>query len=71
MLRSVLIVEAMASLRHVRNGRHRPSSWLAGLLTRKSPKLVAVALANKFAHIAWRLMVPGSVYNRPPAAMPT
>jgi DNA repair exonuclease SbcCD nuclease subunit len=35
-----------------------------------SMKLVAVALANKFARIAWRLMISGGVYNRPVAAMP-
>ena len=64
-LRSVLIVGATALLRHVRAGRHKPSPWLAALLERKPPKLVAVALANKFARIAWRLMVSGGVYNRP------
>jgi hypothetical protein len=32
--------------------------------------MVAVALANKFARIAWRLMISGGVYNRPVAAMP-
>lgn len=69
-LRSVLIVGATALLRHVRKGRHKPSPWLAALLERKPPKLVAVALANKFARIAWRLMVSGGVYNRP-AVMPT
>ena len=70
-LRSVLIVGATALLRHVRKGRHKPSPWLADILGRKPPKLVAVALANKFARIAWRLMVSGGVYNRPPAAMPS
>ena len=70
-LRSVLIVGATALLRHVRKGRHKPSPWLADILGRKPPKLVAVALANKFARIAWRLMVSGGVYNRSPAAMPT
>ena len=65
-LRSMLIVGATALLRHVRKGRHKPSPWLAALLERKPPKLVAVALANKFARIAWRLMVSGGVYNRPP-----
>lgn len=70
-LRSVLIVGATALLKHVRNGRHKPTPWLADILQRKPPKLVAVALANKFARIAWRLMVSGGVYNRPPAAMPT
>jgi transposase len=68
-LRSVLIVGATALLRHVGAGRHKPSPWLAALLERKPPKLVAVALANKFARIAWRLMVSGGIYTRPPAAL--
>src|ERR1700684_69456 len=55
---------------HVRKGRHKPTPWLAALLERKPPKLVAVALANKFARIAWRLMMSGGVYNQPVAAMP-
>jgi transposase len=70
-LRSVLIVGATALLRHVRKGRHKPSPWLAALLERKPPKLVAVALANKFARIPWRLMVSGGVYTRPTAPLPT
>jgi transposase len=68
-IRSTLIVGATALLRHVRKGRTKPSPWLAAILDRKPPKLVAVALANKFARIAWRLMVSGGVYNRPPERM--
>ena len=34
------------------------------LLKRKPPKLAAVALANKIARIAWKLMVSGEPYNR-------
>ena len=63
-IRSVLIVGATALLRHIRKGRTRPSPWVAALLERKPPKLVAVALANKFARIAWRLMVSGGTYQR-------
>jgi len=70
-LRSTLIVGATALLRHIRKGHHKPTAWIAALLERKPPKLVAVALANKFARIAWRLMVSGGVYNRPSADMPT
>ena len=40
-LRSVLIVGATALLRHVPAGRHKPSPWLADILGRKPPKLVA------------------------------
>jgi transposase len=69
-LRSTLIVGATALLRHIRKGRHKPTPWLASLLERKPPKLVAVALANKFARIAWRLMISGGVYNRLVADMP-
>lgn len=69
-LRSILVVGATALLRHVRAGRHKPSAWLASMLERKPPKLVAVALANKFARVAWRLMVSGGIYIRPPVALP-
>ena len=64
MLRSVLVVGATALLQHVRAGRSRHTSrWLTELLQRKKPKLVAVALANKIARIAWKLMVSGESYR--------
>ena len=40
-----------------------PSPWLAGLLERKPPKLVAVAIANKTVRIAWKLMTSGERYD--------
>ncbi|MFB9985753.1 IS110 family transposase [Mesorhizobium kowhaii] len=65
MLRSILVVGATALLQHVRAGRSRHASrWLIELLQRKKPKLVAVALANKIARIAWKLMVSGEAYRR-------
>jgi transposase len=65
-LRSVLVVGATAVIQHVRRGG-RPSPWLTDLLKRKSPKLAAVALANKMARIAWKLMVTGEDYAVKPA----
>jgi len=65
-LRSVLVVGATAVIQHVRRGG-RASPWLTQLLKRKSPKLAAVALANKMARIAWKLMVTGENYAVKPA----
>ena len=62
-LRSTLVVGATALIQQVRRGRSKPSPWLAELLKRKSPKLAAVALANKTARIAWKLMVSGERYQ--------
>ncbi len=69
-LRSVLVVGATAVIQHVRRGG-RASPWLIQLLKRKSPKLTAVALANKMARIAWKLMVTGENYavKSAPAAL--
>jgi transposase len=61
-LRSVLVVGATAVIRQVRRGG-RASPWLAELLKRKPPKLAAVALANKMARIAWKLIVTGETYT--------
>ena len=62
-LRSVLVVGATALIRQTRRGRGRRWPWLQRLLERKPPKLVAVALANKIARIAWKLMVSGQRYD--------
>jgi transposase len=69
-LRSVLVVGATAVIQHVRRGG-RSSPWLTELLKRKSPKLAAVALANKMARVAWKLMVTGDNYaaKSAPAAL--
>jgi transposase len=63
-LRSVLVVGATAVIQQVRKGRSAPSPWMAELLKHKPPKLAAVALANKTARIAWKLMVTGERYDR-------
>ena len=70
MLRSVLVVGAMALIQQVKRGRGHPSPWLVELLKRKKPKLAAVALANKTARIAWKLMVSAEHYT-PPRLMPS
>jgi len=62
-LRAVLVSGATAYIQQVRRGRTTPSPWLADLLRRKPLKLAAVALANKTARIAWKLMVSGERYE--------
>jgi transposase len=60
-LRSVLVVGATAVIQHAqRSGKASP--WLVELLRRKPPKLAAVALANKTARIAWKMMMTGETY---------
>jgi transposase len=63
-LRSLLVVGATAVIWQVRRGKGRSvSPWLRALLQRKPPKLAAVALANKIARIAWKLMTTGESYD--------
>jgi transposase len=63
-LRSLLVVGATAVIWQVRRGTgKRPMPWLVKLLETKPAKLAAVALANKIARIAWKLMVSGEAYD--------
>ena len=72
-LRRLLVAGATAVIQQVRRGRGHPSPWLLALLKRKPPKLAAVALANKIARIAWKLMTTGESYDgaRIPGALAT
>jgi transposase len=67
-LRRTLVVGATAVIQHTRRGRGRASPWLTALIARKPAKLAAVALANKTARIAWKLMLSGERYDRERAA---
>ena len=65
-LRSVLVAGATSVISHYRGkeGYGALVSWINHLLKRKPPKLVAVALANKIARIAWKLMISGETYAK-------
>ena len=66
-LRQMFVVGAVAVIRYaVRNGARRP--WLVQLLARRTPKVAAVALANKNARMVWALMTRGERYRDPVAA---
>lgn len=60
-LRSKLVAGATAVIQHARRSG-KGSPWLIALLKRKPSKLVAIALANKTARIAWKLMKTGENY---------
>jgi len=66
-LRWLLVAGAMAVIRQARR-RDTANPWLARLIANKPTKVVAVALANKIARVAWVLMRDGGTYQRPIAA---
>jgi transposase len=71
-LRRLLVTGATAVIRFAtRPGNKHASAWLLNLLQHKPRKLVAVALANKMARIAWAMMKSGEVYRRLPAIAAT
>lgn len=60
----MLVVGAMAVIRYAeRHGTRRP--WLVQLMSRRTTKVAAVALANKTARIAWAVMITGQPYQEP------
>jgi len=61
-LRRILVVGAHSVLRRA---KHNPQKypWLAQLLARRPFKVVAVALANKMARVAWALLASGGHYR--------
>jgi transposase len=62
MLRSLLICGATAVIQQVKRRKSGPA-WLVALIERKPPKLAAVALANKTARIAWKMMLTDEPYD--------
>ena len=66
-LRQLLVAGALAVVRYAqRHGTRRP--WLVRLLSRRTPKIAAVALANKMARMIWAMMVTGERYREPRVA---
>lgn len=67
-LRRLLIIGANSVVQWRARKGAVAGTWLAGMLARKPPMLVRVALANKMARIVWALMAKGGVYRAPAAA---
>jgi transposase len=66
-LRRLLVVGAHAVLRRAKQSPQN-YPWLAQLLARRPFKVVAIALANKMARVAWALLARGGSYRRPALA---
>jgi transposase len=62
-LRRLLVIGAQSALRWARP--NKSSAWIIALKGRRPIKVVAVALANKMARIAWALMTRGERYRAP------
>jgi transposase len=63
-LRQLLVIGALAVIRYAqRHGTKRP--WLIQLLSRRTPKIAAVALTNKMARMIWAMMMTGERYREP------
>jgi transposase len=69
-LRRILVVGAHAVLKRARLQPEK-YPWLTQLLARKPFRVVAVALANKMARIAWALLARGGTYRAPALAAAT
>jgi transposase len=68
-LRRLLIIGASSATKGVVRKGVSADSWLGRMLARKPRMLVAVALANKIARVAWALMAHGGTYRAPAAAV--
>ena len=63
-LRRILVVGAHSVLRRAKQNPEK-YLWLTQLLARRPFKVVAVALANKMARMAWALLAHGGTYRAP------
>jgi transposase len=62
-IRRLLIQGAHTILRHIgRRSGHR-ADWIRNLVARRGKKVAAVAIANKNARMAWRLLAGGLPYD--------
>src|SRR6202158_6038279 len=66
-LRRILVVGAHAVLRYAKTNPQK-YPWLTHLLRDQPLRVLAVALANKMARIAWALLAKGGTYRAPALA---
>lgn len=64
-IRRLLIIGAMSVIQWASRRGARLGSWLARMLDRKPPMLVAMALANKMARSVWAMLTKKEDYRDP------
>ena len=67
-VRRLLIIGAVGTVRWAARKGAPEGTWLARMMARKPRMLVAVALANRMARVAWALMRKGEDYRDPATA---
>ena len=68
-LRRILVTGAFAVLKQAR-AHPEKYPWVAQLLARKPAKVVALALANKMARVAWAVLTKKEIYRVRPITTP-
>ena len=63
-MRRLLVVGATAVIRHTKDKPTPMAAWIRTLMAKKPFKLVAIALANKLARIAWVLLTRKETYRQ-------
>jgi len=63
-LRRILVIGAHSVLRRAKQNPEK-YPWLTQLLARRPFKVMAIALANKMARVAWALLASGERYRAP------
>jgi transposase len=62
-LRTIMIHGARSAIKTVKGKHDRLSQWVMALAARRHPNVVATALANKNARVAWALLRRGTDYR--------
>jgi len=62
-LRTLLVLGQMSVMRRARSNPPRVSAWVLGLMKRRPPLVVAVAMAAKTARIIWAMLSRGEDYR--------
>jgi len=64
-LGSILMIGPLSVIKRAKQLGYTNRPWLAPMLARQPTRVVAIALANKIARMAWAMMVRGEPYREP------